>query len=197
MKSEYQDTRLHLIATGRTMMLAKGFSAVGLAEILASAKVPKGSFYHYFKSKEQFGTELLLSYFDDYLTQLDQQLTQAEGDGQQRLLGYWRQWQESHSSGQCDSSCLVVKLSAEVADLSDAMRQALAMGTGRIVARLAEAVATARAEGTLASGSQSPTLVAEGLYALWLGASLLTKVRREPSALQAAMTLTEEQLMRP
>ena len=65
--SQFSDTREHLLATGESIILGKGFSAVGLAEILGCAGVPKGSFYHYFRSKEQFGTALLERYFDRYL----------------------------------------------------------------------------------------------------------------------------------
>ena len=37
---EFDDTREHLLATGEALLRGKGFSAVGLAEILASAGVP-------------------------------------------------------------------------------------------------------------------------------------------------------------
>ncbi len=204
MKPEYQDTRHQLLATGRTMMQARGFTAVGLSELLGAAKVPKGSFYHYFKSKEQFGVELLHYYFDDYLQQLSNLLEQGSGDGRSRLLGYFRQWlsdasgadgQCDNSDGRCEVSCLVVKLSAEVADLSEPMRAALAAGSGRIIAALATAIDAGRADGSLANADVSASQQAESLYGLWLGASLLTKLRREPSALEGAMRLTEQQLL--
>ena len=204
MKTEYQDTRHQLLATGRAMMQARGFTAVGLSELLAAARVPKGSFYHYFKSKEQFGVELLHYYFDDYLQQLANLLEQGSGDGRSRLLGYFRQWlsDASGADGQCDNrdgrcevSCLVVKLSAEVADLSEPMRAALATGSGRIIDVLAAAIDGGRVDGSLAAAGASARQQAESLYGLWLGASLLTKLRREPSALQGAMALTEHQLL--
>jgi TetR/AcrR family transcriptional repressor of nem operon len=54
--------------------VAKGYAAVGLNEILAAAGVPKGSFYHYFESKDAFGEALLESYFETYLEDLDAML---------------------------------------------------------------------------------------------------------------------------
>ena len=51
-------------------MLTKSFHSVGLNEILTSVKVPKGSFYHYFKSKEQFGVELLAHYVREHSAKL-------------------------------------------------------------------------------------------------------------------------------
>ena len=37
----------------------KGYSGVGLTEILTAAGVPKGSFYHYFASKDAFGEAMV------------------------------------------------------------------------------------------------------------------------------------------
>jgi TetR/AcrR family transcriptional repressor of nem operon len=39
------DQRKHILAVGQSLMAKKGFSAVGLNEILTTASVPKGSFY--------------------------------------------------------------------------------------------------------------------------------------------------------
>lgn len=59
MKSETQDTRQHILDTGYQLIAQQGFSNVGLSQLLKHADVPKGSFYHYFKSKEQFGEALI------------------------------------------------------------------------------------------------------------------------------------------
>ena len=55
-------------------MTDKGYTAVGLAEVVKAASVPKGSFYYYFKSKEEFGQALLQEYFSDYLIMVDAML---------------------------------------------------------------------------------------------------------------------------
>jgi len=52
MSIQNTDIRQHILDTAKPIILGKGFSAVGLNELLNSADVPKGSFYHYFKSKE-------------------------------------------------------------------------------------------------------------------------------------------------
>ena len=57
------ETREHLLATGEQVCLQRGFTGMGLSEMLALAEVPKGSFYHYFRSKEAFGVALLERYF--------------------------------------------------------------------------------------------------------------------------------------
>ena len=44
---DMSDVRGSILEAGQRIMAGKGFSAVGLNEILAGAGVPKGSFYHY------------------------------------------------------------------------------------------------------------------------------------------------------
>ena len=60
------DTRAHLLAIGYQLIAQKGFTAVGIKQILDTAGVPKGSFYHYFASKEAFGEAIIEHYFDNY-----------------------------------------------------------------------------------------------------------------------------------
>ena len=55
------NTKEHLLTTGYKLIAQKGFTAVGIKQILDTAGVPKGSFYHYFASKEAFG-EAIISY---------------------------------------------------------------------------------------------------------------------------------------
>ncbi|MDW1502064.1 TetR/AcrR family transcriptional regulator, partial [Vibrio sp. YT-19(2023)] len=55
MNAKTNDTRQHILDVGYELIVTRGFTSVGLSELLKTAEVPKGSFYHYFKSKEQFG----------------------------------------------------------------------------------------------------------------------------------------------
>ena len=190
------DVRENILATGQRIMAAKGFSAVGLNEILVTAGVPKGSFYHYFGSKDAFGEALLEAYFEDYLAQLDATLAQPGLTMAQRLLNYWQGWQATQSFFDCQGKCLAVKLGAEVADLSEAMRLALKRGTAGIVARLATAIAAGAAEGSLAIDSDADT-TAHSLYQLLLGASLMVKIVRTMEPFDAALVTTRQILHLP
>ena len=183
------DTRQHILDIAKPIILDKGFTAVGLNQLLAAAAVPKGSFYHYFKSKETFGEALLDSYFENYDARLSA-LLQANGtSGAARLMTYWQGWLETQCGDDIEAKCLAVKLGSEVSDLSEAMRLALQRGTDLVVARLAACIEEGRADGSL-----PPSLDAADsaltLYNLWLGATVMTKIRRDRSALEAAMRLT-------
>ena len=198
----------HILRCGERLVAAKGFVGVGLAEILAAAGVPKGSFYHYFGSKERFGEALLAQYLERYLAQLDA-LLQPDDAGtpaRERLMRYWSYWNISQcgiatagapAEGCADEAagakCLIVKLSAEVADMSEPMRLALRRGTDDIVQRIAQCLHDCQSEGTLPASADTAAL-ALTLYELWLGASLLAKLRRDGSAFDHALQSTEQLL---
>ena len=189
----YQDTRERILAIGESLILGRGFSALGLSEILARAEVPKGSFYHYFQSKEGFGVALLERYFDDYLGRASSLLANQSIPIRQRLLTYFGNWRQVAVGSQCHSMCLAVKLAAEVADLSEPMRIQLASGMQRITEQIAGALHTAQAEQHFPQEIDAVQL-AESLYGMWVGASLLTKVSRSMTPMDLAYKQTEQML---
>ncbi|HEY0063020.1 MAG TPA: TetR/AcrR family transcriptional regulator [Telluria sp.] len=190
------DVRENILATGQRIMAGKGFSGVGLNEILTAAGVPKGSFYHYFASKEAFGAALLETYFEQYLAEMDAILGQPGLSAAQRLLNYWQSWQASQSYLDCQGKCLAVKLGAEVADLSEAMRTALRQGTEGIVHRLAAAIQDGVVDGSLAVDGD-PETAAHSLYQLWLGASVMVKIHRDGAPFASALSTTRQLLHLP
>ena len=187
------DVRDNIVAVGQRIMAGKGFSAVGLNEILATAGVPKGSFYHYFGSKDAFGEALLAKYFEDYLADMDRLFQESEKTMAQRLVNYFASWRSNQSFDDCQGKCLAVKLGAEVADLSEPMRLTLKQGTADIVARLAYAIEHGAADGSL-KPQGDPAQLADSLYQLWLGASVMAKIVRNASPFDAAMNTTESLL---
>ena len=194
MKAEYTDVRQHILDQGKAIITRKGFAGVGLNEILTAADVPKGSFYHYFKSKELFGEALLDDYVAQYLVHMDSLLEQADKPAAPCLMAYWDSWfsDATASPDSCNCRCLVVKLSSEVADMSEPMRVALRDGTDHIIARLALAIERGAADDSLpaVADAADAAQLAQTLYQLWLGAAMLTKLRREPSALNSAWHAT-------
>ncbi|PLV60656.1 TetR family transcriptional regulator [Erwinia sp. E602] len=188
-----QQVREHILAVGQRIMAGKGFSAVGLKEILDESEVPKGSFYYYFASKEDFGVAMLSHYFAAYLLELDEMLADSSMNHAQRLMNYWLQWRKTQSCEDCQGKCLAVKLGAEVSDLSDKMRAALMNGTAGIISRLADALEAGAAEGSLQFEGEAEK-VAEALYQLWVGASIMVKIVRTASPFDAALSLTRQTL---
>ena len=202
---KFTDTRQQIIDTAKSIMLGKGFAAVGLNEILTQANVPKGSFYHYFKSKEQFGDALLEDYLDGYLAHIDAWLSPETKSSPEtnsslknrtvktRLLSYFQNWLDTQTADTTQDKCLVVKLSAEVTDLSETMRLTLHRGTDRIINRIALCVQEGINNGEF-SAQLNAQFVTREIYYMWIGATLFTKVNRSRDALESAMSSLKNKL---
>lgn len=192
MKTDYNETQQHILTVGYQLFAQKGFTKVGLSEILAAAGIPKGSFYHYFKSKEQFGEAVIHFYFQQYFQQLSLLFEQRSLNAYQQLMAYWQQWLDTQISDCSQSKCLVVKLSAEVADLSETMRIALLKGVQQVVEKITQAIDKAKADNLI--DVQETSLLANTLYNLWLGASLQSKLQQHKQPLVEAMMATKRML---
>ncbi|PIB42867.1 TetR family transcriptional regulator [Pseudomonas sp. 2822-15] len=193
MNNEAKNTRQVILDTAQVIVGRKGFSAVGLNEILQAAEVPKGSFYHYFNSKDAFGVVLLDSYFDHYVKGMQQLFDQPELSGFAKLMRYWHSWVDNQTGCTDTGKCLAVKLGAEVSDLSEPMRLALQRGTARTIALLAEALQHGVEDGSLPAQSH-PESLARRLYALWLGTSVMSKITRTSAPFDEALLLTQHLL---
>ncbi|WP_201536313.1 TetR/AcrR family transcriptional regulator [Psychrobacter ciconiae] len=191
--NSHQDTKTQLLEVGYQLLSKKGFSAVGLQQILTTAGIPKGSFYHYFASKEAFGEAIIEHYFLQYQARLDA-LARTQTRANQALYHYFAQWYNTQQSS-CDvDKCLVVKLSAEVADLSEAMTKALYQGYEQTINWLAAQIEASFESGDMALTAISAKSLAKRWYFAWLGASLVAKISRSNAPLDEVWQMTCDSL---
>ncbi len=190
------DTREHLLATGEQLCMHRGFTGMGLSELLKTAEVPKGSFYHYFRSKEAFGVAMLERHYVGYHQRLTHHFAHGSGNYRDRLIAYFQETLSQFCQKGIISGCLTVKLSAEVCDLSEDMRSAMDRGAGRVIALLAEALENGRDTRCLRFEGDALTQ-GQVLYALWLGANLQAKISRSALPLESALAHAKTILSTP
>lgn len=191
MKTQTKDTKRQILTVGRRLTAQRGYLGVGLSELLKAADVPKGSFYHYFPSKEAYGCALLDDFIDQYRAALSDTLNDPATNAHDRVLGYFEGWMKNQTSPDPEDRCLVVKLAAEVADLSDTMSTILQRGVDNIIDSLRSTLEQGVAEGSIAP-LDDPGLLARSIYYQWLGASLVAAISHDEAPLRAAMTTTAE-----
>lgn len=180
-----EKTRQTILSAGRELILARGFSGVGLKDILAASGVPKGSFYYYFASKEVFGAKLIEQYIDEYLATFDR-ITSEPTTGADKLYAYLGHALPDEGRSPMSDRCLVVKLAAEISDISEPMRLALSGGVDTITQRLATVLEQGRSDGSL-SFTGDALIAARDLYARWVGAAVLAKLNMGLRPLEEAM----------
>lgn len=185
-------TRKKILTTGRTLVSENGFGGVGLSQILRESGVPKGSFYYYFPSKEAFGSAMIEDYVADFFASVDG-LFEAPGTAQEKLMRFWEAWLSSARSQGIAKQCLVVKLGAEVADLSEVMRKTLDDGVKQFIGRICDLLEQGAKDGSVQSFSD-PARTAQLLYAKWIGAAILSKLSRDEIALENALIETKQLL---
>ncbi|QCO57280.1 TetR/AcrR family transcriptional regulator (plasmid) [Pseudorhodobacter turbinis] len=190
MSTQTKDTRSHILSVGRSLTARQGYSGVGLNELLKAAGVPKGSFYHYFASKEAYGCALLDDFVSQYHASLGETLLDSKLDARARLLRYFEGWLQKQTGPNLQDRCLVVKLSAEVADLSPDMSKILQRGVTDIITSLTETIEEGINEGSIAPIKDIQS-VAQSIYHQWLGASLIAGLTQDSTPLDAALRSTD------
>ncbi|MGO2504665.1 MAG: TetR/AcrR family transcriptional regulator [Psychrobacter alimentarius] len=190
------DTKTHLLDIGYQLIAKKGFTAVGIKQILDTAGIPKGSFYHYFASKETFGEAIISNYFVHYKERLDT-IADQNVSAQQKLYNYFQNWYDTQQNGCDHGKCLVVKLSAEVADMSESMRLALNAGYQQIINWLAEQIKAGWADNSVPRfDNVAAESMAKRWYFAWLGASLIAKTSQTNTPLAEVWQMTTTQMGR-
>jgi TetR/AcrR family transcriptional repressor of nem operon len=123
-----RSTKAKLLEAGQRLMLSGGYTATTLDQICAEAGVTKGSFFHYFKSKDEFGTALLDSYWSWGQEMLKHGAFSELGDPLDRLHGYLDFFVAGARDPAVAKSCLFGNLSQEVAPVHPGLRARCAEG---------------------------------------------------------------------
>jgi TetR/AcrR family transcriptional regulator, transcriptional repressor for nem operon len=171
------NTKAIIIQAGLDIMLEKGYSNTGIQEVLSTSGVPKGSFYHYFESKENFALEIIHSVQEAWVANNLPTLQDTEQTPLHRLRTYCDIGLTSLLSGQCRKGCLIGNLSQEMSDQSENLRTALS----QIMTARRDALAVCIAEGQQIgeiSESFSATELADLFDSGWSGAVMSAKTEK-------------------
>ncbi|MBR0859219.1 acrylate utilization transcriptional regulator AcuR [Bradyrhizobium liaoningense] len=174
--------RARLLRTGVAILTEKGFSAVGVEEILDAAQVPKGSFYHYFDSKDAFGLELIDAYADYFAHKLDRWFDNTDRAPLDRLRDFIADARSGMARYGYRRGCLVGNLGQEMGVLPPPFRKRLAAVLRDWEARTSRCLRSAQEAGEIPRGVDCEAL-AQFFWIGWEGAVLRAKLERCPNAL--------------
>ncbi len=172
-----QDTKTHILDVGAQIVRQKGFNATGIQEVLDEAGVPKGSFYFYFKSKEDFGLQLIDHYAHFLFSKMDEFLNAKEVDPIERLQNYFEWFLEFFEQNNFIGGCPIGNLSQEMGDLNDAFREKLKNVFEKMKQRFCQCLDSAKQQKEL-SPSLDIQKIADFIVSGWQGALLQMKVTK-------------------
>lgn len=182
MKPAKKDTRQAIVEAAAPLIYRQGFHRTGLKEILEAAGVPKGSFYFYFKSKEDFG----LAVIDHYSSRLSER-ARMERDASAdppllRLKNLFTARRDLRVSDGCEGGCPLGNLAQEMSDLSPVMRERLRHALNLVASNIADLLREAEERGDLPAGID-PQQAGAFILDAWEGALLRMKAEKSPEPL--------------
>lgn len=122
---ENQDTKAELIRSGLEQLTERGFTSSGVDKILKKVGVPKGSFYHYFASKEAFGQAVIEQYANYFANKLNACLLDESYPPLARINNFVNDAKMGMIRYQFKRGCLVGNLGQEIELLPESFRQPL------------------------------------------------------------------------
>jgi TetR/AcrR family transcriptional regulator, transcriptional repressor for nem operon len=183
--SPESSTRERLIVAGLPLLLERGYNGLGLQTLLSATGVPKGSFYHHFRDKEDFALQVVDAYMREVHADLDACLGDTSVSPLDRVRHFFATTQQVYSR-QGYMGCLLGGLGQELSGVSDAFRRKIEECFTEIATRLAVCLEEARKRGDLPAASD-PQLLAGLLVDCWEGAALRSRLQRDHAPLEAML----------
>jgi len=178
-----RETRELLLRAGLEALTEKGFAATGIEEVLRRVGVPKGSFYHYFESKEAFGIELIERYGAYFARKLESHFTDESLTPLERLQSFIAEAQAGMAKYEYQRGCLIGNLGQEMGALPESFRARLNRVFTDWQTRVARCLSEAQAAGEISALANCDQLAAF-FWIGWEGAVLRSKLERNPEALK-------------
>lgn len=178
-----KENRERLIRAGVVSLTEKGFVATGLLELLQSVDVPKGSFYHYFESKEAFGLEVLASYDSYFVRKLDRWLLDNTRPPVERLRDFIEDAKVGMVRHRFRRGCLVGNLGQELASLPPSYVRRLRLTFAGWELRVARCLADRHSRRTELTDAEDARAAAF-FWIGWEGAVLRARLERDVMPLE-------------
>ncbi|VAW58398.1 Transcriptional regulator, AcrR family [hydrothermal vent metagenome] len=177
-----------LLDTGIQYMIRQGYHGTGIKEILDEVKVPKGSFYNYFKSKEDFGAQVISRYVGYFNQLLDSYIQNPRENALETLRAFFQEVMRQFREKGYTEGCLLGNLGAEISDNNEKCRSALTHGVDDIQGRFVILLSQGQEEGVVRP-DLTAELLAEFLINAWEGSLLRMKIDKSEEPLERALSL--------
>lgn len=179
---EFADTRDALIRSGLEVITEMGYLSAGIDAVIKNISVPKGSFYHYFASKQDFGMAVLTSYGAFFAHKLDKFLLNDALAPLQRIGAFVDHAGQSMARFEFKRGCLVGNLLQEAPLLPDDFPEKLKAILQEWESRVARCLEEAQRVDGINSGTP-PAQLAEIFWSGWEGAVMRAKLFRSAEPL--------------
>ncbi|MFD1744357.1 TetR/AcrR family transcriptional regulator [Rhizobium helianthi] len=174
-------TRDRLISEGMRQLLAHGYEGVGIGPILKSVGVPKGSFYYFFQSKDDFVVAVIEAYEAKYQQLRERFFTDSRLEPLDRLLAYFDALEQEFRAEAPYAGCLYGVIAQSAAGRSAVVLDAVAQAFERWEKSIQGVLLAAQLNGDLAENEDIEHLTAS-IVEGYEGALIRAKAKEDVSA---------------
>ena len=183
-----------LIQVGTDIIVQQGFKAASINQILTTAGIPKGSFYYYFSSKEDFGLAIIESFAQQYQNRIETTLKDTQFSPLARLRNYFELKIADMKNCQCTDGCLIGNLAQELSAQNELFRDRLNQIFANWEKLFVQCLEAASETGEIKSDSNFNVL-ANFILSSWEGAILQAKVTKSISPMENFVKILFEQIL--
>jgi TetR/AcrR family transcriptional repressor of nem operon len=191
-----EQTREALIKTGIEQLSLNGYHGTGIKQILDVVNVPKGSFYHYFASKEAFVAEIIRVYSDQLLTLLDDYLANSDETPLDQLKTVYSSILAKFSQQHCLQGCLIGSIAAEIGTQSELCQTAMLESIAKSKQKIGALIQKAQLEGQIRD-DLSAAQITTVFWATWEGSLLQMKLEGSTDSATQILYLMLDGLLKP
>jgi TetR/AcrR family transcriptional repressor of nem operon len=182
------------LAAGLELLQTRGFHASGVKDFTEAAGIPKGSFYSYFATKEDYASAVLETYWAGIESAYGPILTDRRRDPIKRVVRYFRALTDDHGRRDFTVGCLLGNLALELSGASDSTRDTLKRLVARWESALSQCLTEAQRDGLLDPKRDTRELAAL-LIEAWEGAVMRGKLEQGRAAYRRFETVTLPRLV--
>lgn len=177
------ETKNKLLQIGAKYVHLKGFNNTGLQEILKEANVPKGSFYFYFKSKEEFGLAIIDVFINFFEKSIGYSLSDKSLSGLQRIKAFLYTTKDILKENNFTGGSPIGNLSLEMGDINENFRLKLSDAFSKMEEKIFEGLKDAQLAKEI---NQSIDLKTSAAFIInsWEGAIVRAKTEKSNGSLE-------------
>lgn len=185
----YNDAREKLLTVGMNLIRSGSYESVGINDILREGQIPKGSFYHYFDSKEDFGLKVARHYHAQLLEGARAILLDSETAPYDRLQRFFKTAYDDFEARGFSQGCLMCNLTTELADEEPAFQAVLQSNWRELSAIIAACIAEID-KADIGLDHLTDSEAADWLLNSWSGALTRMKATRDGTPLNLFLKST-------
>jgi TetR/AcrR family transcriptional regulator, transcriptional repressor for nem operon len=191
MKTETIDNILEI---GTDLILKNGYNNVGLNRILQEANIPKGSFYYYFKSKEDFGLQVIRYYSKNSLEFLNSYLSDTGKNPKERIISFFADMQNIYKSKDYKEGCLLGNCSLELSDLSESFSYSVANELNKWQVSFEKCIQEGQKSGAIKT-DESAEDMSDFILTTWEGSLLRMKSSKNTNSISIFIKYLEQYIL--